>query len=362
MDSGVINIDGTTSINATGFDITLDTSTNDFTGAVTLTGGKVAIVDANNLLLTSISGTQANVSTDGGLTLTGAINAGSGTVSINVNQEFAVSAADNFTMQAGSSIVTTNDTSSAVTINGQSPLTPNSGLAANLINDGHFFTATVGGDKRTFSANVANGWVMVTVTFGSHQQALDGLRITHGDSGVVLADGLSTAVQTWDHVTFPALVTDGSLNLQFKDTTGPNRRVSLSGLEIRPLSLLSMGFPVPGALDADGTTVDRFTLYAGPANSLVTIDPSQGTLIGTDAEPAIVGFQVTTNASGQATFQLRRPASFGESVVELSSPTGQQIGCVVIDYCQTQIEMSHRVPDRNVTLVPFLGMRWANCD
>ena len=30
--------------------------------------------------------------------------------------------------------------------------------------------------------------------------------------------------------------------------------------------------------------------------------------------------------------------------------------------CRTPIEMSHRVPDRNITLVSFLEMRWASCD
>ncbi len=204
------------------------------------------------------------------------------------------------------------------------------GPLADLINDGATFAGLT---NRTFKADVANGWVMATVTFGSSQEALNGIRISNGDDNGILADGLGTALGEWSHKTVFVNVLDGTLDLKFEDMTGNNRRVTVAGISIAPLNLISMGFNAdPGTLDADGVTVDSFTLADAPANSLVTVTTTLGTLVGTDASSIFQGFQVLTNGAGQATVQLRRPSAAGEACISFATPGDARLGCSSIEY------------------------------
>lgn len=219
----------------------------------------------------------------------------------------------------------------------------NTGITANYINDGHTFAPTSGADTNTFSATVGNGWVMATIAFGSDYHAIVGMQIENADDNTVIARNLSVAARETDHVTVLVLVQDGTLDLRFRDPfreTNTFRRVSIKGIDLETdggtgtLGFLSMGFPTPGTLTADGTTVDTFALSAAEPNSLVTVATTLGTLSGTDADPNIQGFQVLTDGSGEASILIRRPSGAGQALVDLSSVTGRKTGCIVIDYGQ----------------------------
>ncbi len=211
----------------------------------------------------------------------------------------------------------------------------NSAADAALVNDGHLFSTGTASDLPKFTANVANGWVQATVTFGHPGLAMDGLAIRNADASQYdyLAQNLSTGEGQSCHATVYVLVTDGTLDLRFEDFLN-SRMIVISSIDIRPAVLFSIGFSdaPSGVLSADGSTVDTFTIAVGPANSLVTVSPSLGTIVGTDADPKMDGFQVATNGAGTGTIQIRRPSGAGQSLISLSTATGENSGCVAIDY------------------------------
>ena len=81
------------------------------------------------------------------------------------------------------------------------------------------------------------------------------------------------------------------------------------------------GIPQP----ADGFTVDTYggTAMTGGgaplANTLITFSTTAGTFVSADASSLYQGFQVMTNASGNFSFQLRRPNSAAMSAVLTSN-------------------------------------------
>lgn len=224
-------------------------------------------------------------------------------------------------------------------VNGFAYGPPAIGPLTNLFDDGHSFTTQTESEAKTFSAKVSNGFMLVTVDYGSWNFANTGFRIENADTREVLADNLTTPESKANHISFVTQVKDGSLNLRFIDTTDSNHNIGVQGIIIQPAVLLTMTFAVAGTLNADGATVDNFQLVNGPVNSLVTVSPNLGTLVGTDADSRIVGFQVATNAAGQATISMRRPSGGGTSTVDLSTPSGEATGRVTIEY--------GNVPSRN---------------
>ena len=223
------------------------------------------------------------------------------------------------------------------------PIGLNTGPAADLLNDGHAFTPSSGAVTNTFTTTVGNGWVLVTVAFGNNSAPIDGMQIENADDGSIVASGLSTAVGESDHVSFLVLVADGTLDLRFLDpfaNSKGRRLVAINGIDIDTdegpgdLGFLSMGFATPGTLDADGTTIDTFLLDAAPPNSLVTVETSLGTVVGSDADTRIDGFQVLTDEAGQANIMIQRPSAAGDALITLSSVTGRKTGCVEVNYGQ----------------------------
>ncbi len=240
----------------------------------------------------------------------------------------------------------------------------NAGAAADLINDYHYIAPQSGVDTPTFSATVASGWVLVTVTYGHDLAGHEDLQIENADDGSILASGLTTLAGEVDHVSFLVLVDDGSLNLRFRDRLGnfgtDNRLVSIAGIDIetgergQPLGFLGMGFPPPGGpLDANGTSVDTFTISAAPPDSLVTVETTLGTITGSDADADIDGFQVLVDGTGEGTFMIRRPAAAGQALVSLSSATGQKTGCVLITYGQVDVWNFDFNDEAGATFDPF---------
>src|SRR5207253_10852204 len=54
----------------------------------------------------------------------------------------------------------------------------------------------------------------------------------------------------------------------------------------------------------------------------LTVSPQYGTPVGTDADPAVKGFQVVADASGAFSFQVQRPTGAGPSLLTVTDVTG----------------------------------------
>lgn len=217
-------------------------------------------------------------------------------------------------------------------VNGFAYGPPAIGPLNSLFADGHNFATNSEAEAKTFSAKVSNGFLLVTVDYGSWNFPNTNFRIENADTREILASDLSTPESKANHISFVTQVTDGTLNLRFIDTTDSNHQIGVQAIVIQPAILLTMTFAVPGALTANGATVDTFQIMNGPINSLVTVNASLGTVMGTDADSRVVGFQVATNASGQAALQIKRPSGGGVSIVDLTTPTGEATGRVSIEY------------------------------
>ena len=134
-----------------------------------------------------------------------------------------------------------------------------------------------------FTANVANGWVQATVTFGHPTLAMDGLAIRNADASQYddVAQNLSTGAGQSSHATVNVLVTDGTLDLRFEDLFN-SQKIAISSIDIRPAELFSIGFSdaPSSALSADGSTIDTFTVAAGQYDLLTAVVHELGHAIG----------------------------------------------------------------------------------
>ena len=142
--------------------------------------------------------------------------------------------------------------------------------AAHFLNNSYFGNVrrdiiidntTFGPAPATFSANVADGDVLVNVTFGSQFNALDDFRIFNADTGEELAADLSTRAFHSSHVSFVTTVTNSQLNLTFVPPNQIPRLASINAIEIRSSSaLLAMGLTgVSSPIDGDGATIDDYS-------------------------------------------------------------------------------------------------------
>lgn len=208
----------------------------------------------------------------------------------------------------------------------------NSGQLSNLLNDTHVFTPSSGADTRTFTATVANGLVLVTVNYGSNSNTVSAFQIENADTNETLVTSTGSYTGNWGHSSFFVEVTDGTLDLRFRAPFGPRRLIAINGLSIDPATLLGMGIAPPSnALPADGTTIDKF-VFSGPANTLVTLSSTLGSIKGVDADPFILGTQILTDQQGQAVVQVQRSAVQGTASFTFSLPTGKLLSSAQLDY------------------------------
>ena len=74
IDTGKLAVSGTTGISSAGQTVTLDDAANDFTGAVTVTGGATTLNDANDLTVTVTTSGATALTAGGALTLDGTVS------------------------------------------------------------------------------------------------------------------------------------------------------------------------------------------------------------------------------------------------------------------------------------------------
>lgn len=199
---------------------------------------------------------------------------------------------------------------------------------ADLTRDGHWLEAAA-----TFTVDLPNGWYLVSAMTGNPYTSVTGASIKNADNGATLVSNMTTGPGESKHFAFPVLVTDGTLDLQFVHATSNPTVFALNGLSIRPGKLLTMGLDCAvGTLEADGVSVDSFTLFDAPPNSYITVATSLGKIMNADVDDELNGIQIKTNALGQATIQVRRPTGAGTAIVTFEEVTGAATGVSALTY------------------------------
>ena len=61
------------------------------------------------------------------------------------------------------------------------------------------------------------------------------MQVVNADTGAVIGSNLSTPAGTTTQFSVNVRVDDGTLDLAFSDPYGPNRVVSINGIDIQPL-------------------------------------------------------------------------------------------------------------------------------
>ena len=247
----------------------------------------------------------------------------------------------------------------------------------------------------TFRTDIANGWYLVSVKAGASRD----LQIVDAVTGDILS-----APQTFNSGgTFTGVVlvqNDTGLQLTFRNAGDSGQEWRVQGLDIRPGQILTIGSPEPGALEANGGTIDfpgdvlaadgvsqvtdidndrlgqpdidLFRGFNATANAIITIragidvnsddvndfdlevlDEDGGTLL--DIDPESDGIQVRADGNGVWTYGIRRPFTAGTAFVSFEEFDGAQTGCLAIDYVPPDIRRFDFNTDSSPTQSPILG-------
>jgi hypothetical protein len=201
-------------------------------------------------------------------------------------------------------------------------------LYHDLVRDGHVLAGT-----QTFQTDVINGWYLVSVK----TKDANGMVVTDVDHNLALTAATTKLGRA--ETNFPVLVEDGTLTISFSNITP----LEVLGVEVRPGQLLTIGSPEPGALAADGATIDTFMGFDAEVGDIITISAgidSDGDdlpdtdleVTTTDARPDLAGVQVIADANGRYTYNIRRPTSSGTAFILHGVFNGRETGCTAVDY------------------------------
>lgn len=204
------------------------------------------------------------------------------------------------------------------------------GPQASLIMDGHSF-----GQMATFTADVeAPGYYLISMLLGSPYTDVDGVRIRNEDTQQILRDDISTLAGESSNLSVVFYTDDGTLDITFINSLVNPTIFGVNSLSIRPAELITMGLDTcgTGTLLADGVTIDSFNLYGAEPNSYVTVSATLGAIVNADTDAEIRGTQILTDASGEATIDVRRAFGLGTSVITLEEVSGRGFGFATLDY------------------------------
>jgi autotransporter-associated beta strand protein len=216
------------------------------------------------------------------------------------------------------------------------------------LRDGHW---NQDGGSHTFRTDVTNGWYLVSVKTGDLNFARDRLRISHGDTGKVLADQVASAAGQIAELTFVMLVDDGTLDLHFQNTGG-DPYMAINAIDIQPGQILTFGSPeslnlsTPQTqpLTADGVSETTIEVYGATPEALVTIDPQLDTdgdhasdgsvqiVWPADADPFIAGHQVEADINGYLAYTIVHPSAAGTMFVRYAEVSGAQSSCAGLTF------------------------------
>ncbi|HPM81747.1 MAG TPA: PKD domain-containing protein [Candidatus Anammoximicrobium sp.] len=178
-----------------------------------------------------------------------------------------------------------------------------------LRRDGHY------GYDGTFQLDVpAPGPYVVTVVIGDTSPFYHDLLRVWAEGVPQLM--VSTTAGQWSMPSFVVPVNDGTLTLRLENAGGVDPHYVINALRVRAQSLvrtLTVTPPSPSApLDADGTTIDTYTVSGAKPNTLATVASSLGMVTGMDHDATIQGVQVPTG-TGSFTFTVKRPSGVDPS-------------------------------------------------
>jgi fibronectin type 3 domain-containing protein len=196
-----------------------------------------------------------------------------------------------------------------------------------LLKDGHFGTTA-----RTFSTDITDGWYLVSVSIGVSTSKFDNVQVAA--EGTVVLTGLDTPEFQFIHRSFVVQVTNGTLDLEFSDLDGVMPTWGVNGIEIRPAVLLTLGIIPPAGplLASSAPVIDTFQGVNATPNTQITVSTTFGTITSADVNPLLAGVQVMSDVMGLYSFDVQRPATGGEALVRAEEVTGQQTGCVIVEY------------------------------
>jgi hypothetical protein len=223
-----------------------------------------------------------------------------------------------------------------------------------LLRDGHY------GTNNTFVIDLANGPYVVTVNVGDAVYPHDFIDVRVGGVSQLGGDPISNPPGQFVSRTFAVTVSSGQLPLQFLDLGGIDPYFVVNALVIRPAPTAPLALTGPGGpLTADGTTVDTYTGSGAPANALLTVRTTLGTITSADASPIYVGTQVQADVQGKFTFTVRRPTGAGPGALTVT--VGDVLGAGQGTATVALVEPDNRHFDFDTTGTPtaagYVGVR-----
>ena len=296
--SGALAITGATTVSASGQDITLNTATNNFQGAVGITGANVSVVDAGAIVLgaSTVSGTYAVTATSGGsITNTGALaitNGATFTVangqSISLNQSNTFSSTVTFASSGTIGSVTINDSNAfdlkALTTSGDLTVTAGGAFtnSGTLVIPG---TATISASGQDVILNDSSN------DFGT--LAITGANVAIIDTNAIIL-GASTVSGTYSVTTDGAITNSGT-----QEITGVTTLVAGSGNDIT-LNTSTNNFAAAVVITSGRNVAitDEDTIDLGAATVSGTYGITAGGPV-TDSGTQEIAGVTTISASGQ---------------------------------------------------------------
>lgn len=186
-----------------------------------------------------------------------------------------------------------------------------------------------GNSANTFSTQLTNGTYTVNVTIGSPSGALANVAVKA--EGNTAATGVSTPIGQFATRQFLVTVADGQLDLEF--SSGSATGWAVAGIEVRN-AVTAVNFTTAlGTVAPDGTTIDVINGNA-PANTLITVNSTLGTITSVDQSPLYDGIQVLSTGGGTFSFTLQRPVVLGTPTITAVTVNGngQASSTAVVSY------------------------------
>ncbi|MBA4190551.1 MAG: hypothetical protein C0467_21400 [Planctomycetaceae bacterium] len=177
--------------------------------------------------------------------------------------------------------------------------------------------------------------VVLTAVLGNGVRAYSGLKVEFSTDGVTFGSaisGIAVAAKSYTTVTSGALtpgtfVGKFSVFVRFSGGTAALPGWAVAGLKVLPsgsVGPLVVSAPSASPLQANGLSVDTFTVTGATPGGLLTVSTNLGTLLAPDASNVTAGIQVVADSDGNASIQLRRPVVPGTAiltVIDVSSGT-----------------------------------------
>lgn len=190
-------------------------------------------------------------------------------------------------------------------------------LSQSQLRDGH------SGQANTFHVDVPNGEYWVNVTFGDASSSLTGISLSAEDQPVPAITGLNLPRRQFRGVAFPAVVTDGRLDLAFAAPA----RFAVNSIEVWSVAARSEhALTVSGWLDGVATLSGSGASPGG----LVTVRLDRGRLRPADVEKLFQEHQLRADAAGNFSLQVLSPRSGGELRIRTADITGLASGELLV--------------------------------